>query len=72
MLAFRGFTFTDAFNFEALLFVVSSGTNSELTHAFSAIFVSRMIFNLREAGTEIYEGTEEWRSRIERASKPKH
>ncbi len=25
-----------------------------------------MIFNLREAGTEIYEGTEAWRSRVER------
>ncbi|KLO16185.1 hypothetical protein SCHPADRAFT_938091 [Schizopora paradoxa] len=48
-----------------ILFVVSSGTNSEMTHALSAILVSRMIFNLREAGTEIYEGTEEWRSRLE-------
>jgi len=50
----------------ALLFVVSSGTNSELTHALSVILVSRMIFNLRDVGTEIYEGTGEWRSRIER------
>ncbi len=25
-----------------------------------------MIFNLRDVGTEIYEGTEEWRSRVER------
>ncbi len=25
-----------------------------------------MIFNLREAGTEVYEGTMEWRSRVER------
>ncbi len=25
-----------------------------------------MIFNLREAGTEVYEGTMEWHSRIER------
>ncbi len=25
-----------------------------------------MIFNLREVGTEVYEGTEEWRSRVER------
>jgi len=54
--------------FNALLFEVSSGTNGELTHAMSAIFVSRMVFNLREAGTEIYEGTEEWRSRIERST----
>ncbi len=30
------------------------------------ILVSRMIFNLRDVGTEIYEGTEEWRSRVER------
>ena len=28
-----------------------------------------MIFNLREAGTEVYEGTEEWRSRIERTTR---
>lgn len=34
----------------------------------STILVSRMIFNLREAGTEIYEGTHEWRSRLEQAS----
>ncbi len=32
----------------------------------SVILISRMIFNLREAGTEVYEGTMEWRSRIER------
>ncbi len=25
-----------------------------------------MVFNLREAGTEVYEGTKEWHSRIER------
>lgn len=25
-----------------------------------------MLFNLREVGTEVDEGTEEWRSRIER------
>ncbi len=25
-----------------------------------------MIFNLREAGTEVYEGTMEWQSRVER------
>jgi len=25
-----------------------------------------MIFNLLEVGTEVYEGTEEWRSRVER------
>ncbi len=25
-----------------------------------------MIFNLREVGTEVYEGTMEWHSRIER------
>jgi len=37
-----------------------------MTHVLSVILVSRMIFNLREAGTEVYEGTEEWRSRIER------
>lgn len=48
------------------LFVMSSGTNCELTHALSVILVSRMIFNLRDVGTEIYEGTGEWRSRIER------
>jgi len=47
-------------------FVVSSGTNSEMTHVLSVILVSRMIFNLREAGTQIDGGTEEWRSRIER------
>ncbi|KLO16171.1 hypothetical protein SCHPADRAFT_223901 [Schizopora paradoxa] len=46
-------------------FVVSSGTNSEMTHALSAILVSRMVFNLREAGTELQESTSEWRSRIE-------
>jgi len=48
------------------LFVVSSGTNSEITHALSAILVSRMIFNLRDVGTELYEGSAEWRSRVER------
>jgi len=48
------------------LFVMSSGTNCELTHALSVILVSRMIFNLREVGSEVYEGTEEWRSRVER------
>jgi len=47
-------------------FVVSSGTSSEMTHTLSVILVSRMIFNLREVGTQIGEGTEEWRSRIER------
>ncbi len=25
-----------------------------------------MVFNLREVGTEVFEGTTEWRSRIER------
>jgi len=50
----------------SVAFVVSSGTNSEMTHALSAILVSRMVFNLREAGTEVYEGTKEWHSRIER------
>ncbi len=25
-----------------------------------------MVFNLREAGTEVHEGTMEWRSRVER------
>ncbi|KLO16173.1 hypothetical protein SCHPADRAFT_938080 [Schizopora paradoxa] len=49
----------------SLLFVVSSGTNSEMTHALSAILVSRMVFNLREVGTELQESTSEWRSRIE-------
>jgi len=49
-----------------LLFVVSSGTNSEMTHALSVILVSRMLFNLREAGTDVHEGTKEWHSRIER------
>ncbi|KLO16168.1 hypothetical protein SCHPADRAFT_938078 [Schizopora paradoxa] len=46
-------------------FVVSSGTNSELTHALSVIFISRMVFNLREVGTEVCEGTTQWRARIE-------
>ena len=32
----------------------------------SATLVSRMVFNLREVGTEVYEGTMEWRSRVER------
>ncbi|KLO16186.1 hypothetical protein SCHPADRAFT_225156 [Schizopora paradoxa] len=50
------------------LFVTSSGTNNEMTHALSTILVSRMIFNLREVGTEVYEGTMEWRSRLERIS----
>jgi len=50
----------------AVGFVASSGTNSEMTHALSVILVSRMVFNLREAGTEVYEGTQEWRSRVER------
>jgi len=45
------------------------GTSNELTPALCAILASRMIFNLREAGTEIFEGTEEWRTRIERATK---
>jgi len=53
-------------NFDYFLFVVSSGTNSEMTHVLSVILVSRMIFNLREAGTEVHEGTMEWHSRIER------
>ncbi|KLO16169.1 hypothetical protein SCHPADRAFT_938079 [Schizopora paradoxa] len=52
-------------NTDPFLFVVSSGTNSEMTHALSAILVSRMVFNLREAGTELHESTSEWRSRIE-------
>jgi len=65
MVATRGNIFLNVFRFDTALFVVSSGTNSELTHALSVILVSRMIFNLREAGTEIYEGTEEWRSRVE-------
>ncbi|KLO16187.1 hypothetical protein SCHPADRAFT_225196 [Schizopora paradoxa] len=56
---FEGTSFTD------VLFVVSSGTNNEITHALSTILVLRMIFNLREAGTEVYEGTHEWRSRME-------
>jgi len=37
-----------------------------MTHALSAILVSRMVFNLREAGTEVHEGTMEWHSRVER------
>jgi len=69
MLAVKGRTWTALFNFNTVFFVASSGTNSELTHALSTILVSRMIFNLREAGTEIYEGTEEWRSRVERVTK---
>ncbi|KLO15140.1 hypothetical protein SCHPADRAFT_927413 [Schizopora paradoxa] len=48
-------------------FVVSSGTNNEMTHALSVILISRMVFNLREAGTEVYEGTIEWRSRVEQS-----
>jgi len=55
-------------NYGSFLFVVSSGTNSEMTHALSAILVSRMIFNLREAGTEAREGTMEWHSRMARES----
>ncbi|KLO16184.1 hypothetical protein SCHPADRAFT_224716 [Schizopora paradoxa] len=35
--------------FTNTLFVVSSGTNGEMTHALSTILISRMIFNLREA-----------------------
>jgi len=68
MLTLRGATGTStrAFNPGTVIFVTSSGTNSELTHALSAILVSRMIFNLREAGTEVYEGTKEWHSRVER------
>ncbi|KLO12431.1 hypothetical protein SCHPADRAFT_941253 [Schizopora paradoxa] len=50
------------------LFVISSGTNSELTHALSVVLISRMIFNLREVGTEIYESTRKWRSRIEHST----
>jgi len=49
------------------LFVTSSGTTSEMTHALSAVLVPRMIFNLREAGTDVYEGTQEWHSRMERS-----
>ena len=29
-----------------------------------------MIFNLREAGTEVHEGTQEWCNRVERTSAP--
>lgn len=65
MLFFRGFK-SFIFSPNAFFFVVSSGTNSEMTHTLSVVLVSRMIFNLREAGTEIYEGTEAWRSRVER------
>ncbi|KLO08480.1 hypothetical protein SCHPADRAFT_607323 [Schizopora paradoxa] len=54
-----------AINHNSFDFVMSSGTNSELTHALSVVFVSRMIFNLREVGTEINEGTDAWRSRVE-------
>ncbi|KLO04809.1 hypothetical protein SCHPADRAFT_947425 [Schizopora paradoxa] len=46
-------------------FVVSSGTNSEMTHVLSVVFVPRMIFNLRDLGTEISEGTDAWRTRVE-------
>jgi len=46
-----------------LEFLVSSGTNCEMTHAISVVLVSRMVFNLREAGTEVYESTEDWRKR---------
>jgi len=31
-----------------------------------------MTFNLREAGTEVCEGTEEWRSRIEQPESTKY
>ncbi|KLO16164.1 hypothetical protein SCHPADRAFT_223269 [Schizopora paradoxa] len=47
-------------------FVFNYGTNTELVHAISVIIVSRMVFNLREAGTDIHEGTMEWHSRLER------
>jgi len=58
-----------AFNsVSSFIFVVSSGTNGEMTHALSVILVSRMVFNLREAGTEVHEGTMEWHSRIERGT----
>ncbi|KLO16182.1 hypothetical protein SCHPADRAFT_224874 [Schizopora paradoxa] len=57
---------SDMARYNAFLFVVSSGTNSELTHSLSVILVSRMIFNLRDAGAKILEGTEDWRSRLER------
>jgi len=71
---------SNAFNFIILMLgtrgdnlsdKMSSGitTYNEMTPALSAILASRMIFNLREAGTEIYEGTEEWRSRIERTTR---
>ncbi|KLO15827.1 hypothetical protein SCHPADRAFT_244838 [Schizopora paradoxa] len=47
--------------------VVSSGTNCELTHAISVVLVSRMVFNLREIGTEVYEGTQEFQTRLGRS-----
>jgi len=40
-----------------------------MTHALAVALISRMIFNLREVGTEVYEGTEEWRSRVEKSTK---
>ncbi|KLO16160.1 hypothetical protein SCHPADRAFT_223085 [Schizopora paradoxa] len=46
-------------------FVMSSGTNNEMTHVLSVVFVSRMIFGLRDLGTEITEGTDAWRTRVE-------
>jgi len=48
---FMLFVETDtAITLSFFLFVAISGTNSEMTHALSVILVSRMIFNLREAG----------------------
>jgi len=65
-------TISNVFNFIVFMLAtrgveIRVGTSNELTPAFCVILASRMIFNLREVGTEIYEGTEEWRSRVERS-----
>ncbi|KLO16167.1 hypothetical protein SCHPADRAFT_926684 [Schizopora paradoxa] len=46
----------------SLVFVVCSGTNSEMTHALSVILVSRNVFNLRET----YDHSEAWCDSVER------
>jgi len=51
---------TNMLHFLATL--VLSGTNCELTRALAVALVSRMIFNLREIGTEAYESAAHWRS----------
>lgn len=46
-----------------------TGLNLALPCRLAVVLISRMIFNLREAGTEVCEGTEEWRNRIDRSIK---